>query len=43
VPRSRDTHVPTEREVELARRLAAAEAAIGLRPWLRRKLSRGAP
>jgi O-methyltransferase len=40
--RSRDTHVPTEREVELARELAAAEAAIGLRPWLRRKLSRGA-
>jgi O-methyltransferase len=43
VARSRDTHVPTEREVELARELAAAEAAIGLRPWLRRKLSRGAP
>ena len=40
--RERDTHVPTEREVELARELAAAEAAIGLRPWLRRKLSRGA-
>jgi O-methyltransferase len=39
--REPDTHVPTEREVELERRLAAAEAAIGLRPWLRRKLSRG--
>jgi hypothetical protein len=39
---------PTARELELARelaavqaRLAAAEAAIGLRPWLRRKLGRG--
>jgi len=42
VQRERDTHVPTEHEVELRRRLAAAEAAIGLRPWLRRKLSRGA-
>ena len=40
--RERDTHVPTEHEVELRRRLAAAEAAIGLRPWLRRKLSRRA-
>jgi hypothetical protein len=44
VPRSmtreRATHVPTEREVELERALAAAEAAQGLRPWLRRKLSR---
>jgi O-methyltransferase len=39
--REPNTHVPTEREVELERRLAAAEAAIGLRPWLRRKLSRG--
>ena len=39
--RARTTHVPTEREVELTRQLAAAEAAVGLRPWLRRKLSRG--
>ena len=38
--RARSTHVPTEREVQLARELAEAEAAIGLRPWLRRKLSR---
>jgi O-methyltransferase len=42
VMREPSTHVPTEREVELARELADAEAAIGLRPWLRRKLSRGA-
>jgi len=40
--RERDTHVPTEHEVALARELAQAEAAIGLRPWLRRKLARGA-
>ena len=40
VARERSTHVPTEREVELARELADAEAAIGLRPWLRRKWSR---
>jgi O-methyltransferase len=40
--RSHDTHVPTEHEVELARELADARTAIGLRPWLRRKLSRGA-
>jgi O-methyltransferase len=40
VTRERSAHVPTEREVELARELARAEAAIGLRPWLRRKLSR---
>jgi hypothetical protein len=39
--------VPTAAEVELARerdalreRLAAAEAQIGLRPWLRRKVER---
>ena len=40
--RSHDTHVPTERDVELERELADARTAIGLRPWLRRKLSRGA-
>jgi O-methyltransferase len=40
VTRERSSHVPTEREVELARELAHAEAAIGLRPWLRRKLAR---
>jgi O-methyltransferase len=40
ITRERSTHVPTEREVELARELADAEAAIGLRPWLRRKLAR---
>jgi O-methyltransferase len=41
VPRPAVRHVPTEEEVELRRRLAAAEAAIGLRPWLRRALRRG--
>jgi O-methyltransferase len=47
VARARDPHVPTAQEVELVRerdalraRLAAAEAAIGLRPWLRRRLRR---
>jgi hypothetical protein len=40
VMRAPGTHVPTEREVELTRELAEAEAAIGLRPWLRRKLAR---
>jgi O-methyltransferase len=40
VTREGSPHVPTEREVELARELAEAEAAIGLRPWLRRRLSR---
>ena len=40
VTREPSPHVPTEREVELARALAAAEAAIGLKPWLRRKLAR---
>jgi O-methyltransferase len=50
VARRRDPHVPTAREVELARerdelrsRLATAEAAVGLRPWLRRRLGRRAP
>ena len=40
VARAPSTHVPTEREVELARAPSwrGAEAAIGLRPWLRRKL-----
>jgi O-methyltransferase len=45
--RGGDAHVPTAREVELARelaavrqRLAAAEAEVGLRPWLRRRLER---
>jgi hypothetical protein len=49
VARRREVHVPTAREVELERerdalrsRLAAAEAAIGLRPWLRRRLRRSA-
>ena len=40
VTREPSPHVPTEREVELARALAEAEAAVGLRPWLRRKLAR---
>jgi O-methyltransferase len=47
VARARDPHVPTAHELELVRerdalraRLAAAEAAIGLRPWLRRRLRR---
>jgi hypothetical protein len=42
-------HVPSARELELARelaalreRLAAAEAQIGARAWLRRRLGRGA-
>jgi O-methyltransferase len=45
--RARDTHVPTAAELELARerdalraRAEAAEAEIGLRPWLRRRLGR---
>jgi O-methyltransferase len=45
----RATHVPTEREVELAAevaslrdRLVASEAQIGLRAWLRRRLRREA-
>ena len=45
--RSRAARAPTVHELELAReleaaraRLADAEAAIGLRPWLRRKLGR---
>jgi O-methyltransferase len=49
VARVRDTHVPTAAELELARerdalyaRVAALEAEIGLRPWLRRRLRRGA-
>jgi O-methyltransferase len=49
-PASLPTHVPTAREVELAAevetlraRLAAAEAQIGLRAWLRRRLGREAP
>jgi O-methyltransferase len=48
VERSGAAHVPTAAEVELARerdalreRLAAAEAQIGLRPWLRRRLRSG--
>jgi O-methyltransferase len=47
VARTRDTHVPTAAELELARerdalreRVAALEAEIGLRPWLRRRLAR---
>jgi O-methyltransferase len=47
VERSGTAHVPTATELELARerdvlqeRLAAAEARIGLRPWLRRRLRR---
>lgn len=43
------THVPSARELELAaevaalrERLAAAEAQIGVRAWLRRRLGRGA-
>jgi len=46
-PQPGDRHVPTAREVEQARelaalreRLAAAEAEIGLRAWLRRRLRR---
>jgi O-methyltransferase len=46
-PPSRDRHVPTGRELELVRelaairaRLAAAESEIGLRAWLRRKVVR---
>ena len=41
--------MPTARELELVRerdalraRLAAAEAAVGLRPWLRRRIHRSA-
>ena len=47
--RPRETHVPTANELELARerdalraRAEAAEAEVGLRPWLRRRLRRGA-
>jgi O-methyltransferase len=47
VARPRYTHVPTSEELQLARerdalraRAEAAEAEIGLRPWLRRKLKR---
>jgi hypothetical protein len=47
VERARATHIPTAAELELARerdalreRLAAAEAQIGLRAWLRRRLGR---
>jgi O-methyltransferase len=47
--RPRTARVPTAREVELVRelaelreRLATTEAQIGLRPWLLRKLRRGA-
>jgi O-methyltransferase len=47
VQRASRPNVPTAAEVELARerdalreRLAAAEAQIGLRPWLRRKVER---
>jgi O-methyltransferase len=47
-PQSRANRVPTARELELARelgdvrdRLAVAEARIGLRAWLRRRLGRG--
>ena len=43
-------HVPSARELELAHevaalreRLAAAEAQIGARAWLRRRLGRGTP
>jgi O-methyltransferase len=38
--RPRAVHVPTVRELELEQRLRAAEAQIGLRPWLRRRLGR---
>ena len=38
--RPRAVHVPTVRELELEERLRAAEAQIGLRPWLRRRLGR---
>jgi O-methyltransferase len=47
VERPRDTHVPTARErqlsgelAELRAQLAATEARVGLRPWLRRRLGR---
>jgi O-methyltransferase len=47
VDRPRAVHVPTVRELELSaqvttlqERLHAAEAQIGLRPWLRRRLGR---
>jgi O-methyltransferase len=47
-PATRDAQVRTERELELERelaaltaRLAAHDAEVGLRPWLRRKLGRG--
>ena len=47
VQRTPAAHIPTAAELELARdrdalreRLAAAEAQIGLRPWLRRRLRR---
>jgi O-methyltransferase len=47
VDRARSVHVPTAREVELSaqvtmlqERLHAAEAQVGLRPWLRRRLGR---
>jgi len=50
VARPRETHVPTAPEIELARerdalraRAEAAEAAVGLRPWLRRRLGRSGP
>jgi O-methyltransferase len=46
-PRAGDRHVPTAREVELERelealrqRVAAAEAQVGLRAWLRRRVGR---
>ncbi len=47
VERPRETHVPTARErelsgelAELRAQLAATEARVGLRPWLRRRLGR---
>ena len=47
VRRAREPHIPTAAELDLARerdalheRLRAAEAQIGLRPWVRRKLRR---
>jgi O-methyltransferase len=49
VARARAGHVPTAQELELARerdalreRVAALEAEVGLRPWLRRRLRRSA-
>ena len=49
VARRADTHVATARELELARerdalraRLAAVEADVGLRSWLRRRFGPGA-